>query len=246
MNSAADFLVSLPENRKGRFGESVCENVLRTSGMTYIPLCRIEMGGSPKAVSQQSKVTLPDYDLVGGGVTAYLDAKVKTQSVRYRNSGQVRHGIDTAKYQQYVSMGVMQNKQCGLFLIELLDESRNWSGTIMSESFAGLGKPEAGFSNQSHMVYWPRDRFAIVGSYSPEELLGISKGEVDVSMDGLLKTAFSAPPPRCSSHNDPSLWIDQPGVDGRGYIRTVCKKCQSWIGSRPASNSSQVEKVKDF
>lgn len=231
--SVADFLLSLNKDRMGRFGETVCENVLRASGVTYIPLCKIEMGGAPLAVSDRKKIVVPDYDIAADGISAYVDAKVKTKCVRYRNTGQVRHGIDATKYEQYVAMGVLQRKECGLFLIELLDDSGNWSGTLMSESFIGLGRPTRGFSNQHHMVYWPRNRFAIIGSFSAEDLLAIAKGQMQVEMSAILTTAFSAPPRTCASHNDPSLWYEDPTPDSRGLLRTTCRICHKFIGYRP-------------
>lgn len=234
---AAEQLLAMDKDRMGRFGEAICENVMRSSGITYIPLCKLEMGGAPMAIGNGCKTVLPDFDVSCGQVLAYLDAKVKTQSVRFRNAGEVRHGIDRSKYDSYVAAGLMQRKQCGLFVVELLNESEQWSGSLMSQSFAGLGKPIAGFSNQSHMIYWPRSRFAQIGSFSPDELLAIARGRKAVNMKALLSTEFAAPPPRCtgSQHALPENLIDDP-PDHRGMIRTTCKICGAWMGSRPAHN----------
>lgn len=214
----------------GRFGESICKHVMRASGLNYIPLCDIA-GGAPMAVGAE-KTILPDLDVFGGDVQAYLDAKVKKQSVRWKKGGQVRHGINRRNYESYKTMGLLQRKQCGLFLVELLDDVGNWSGSLLSESFLGLGEPLSGFSSESHMVYWPRNRFALVGSYSPDDLSDIANGLKQVNMAALLKTAFVAPPRTCASHNDRSLWIDEAQRDSRGWIRTVCKACGAFIGYR--------------
>ena len=220
--TSAEMLLGMDRERKGRFGEAVCERVLASSGVTYIPLCRIQ-GGAPMAIATDSKTVLPDFDIAANGIKAYMDAKVKTQSIRFRKTGQVRHGINASNYQDYQAMGVLQSKQCGLFVVELLDESGNWSGSLLAESFAGLGEPHKGFNEPTPKVYWPRDRFAIIGAFSADELRAIANGHKQVDMAALLKMAFSAPPPLCESHFDRSLWIDEP--PRRGWIRTVCRKC---------------------
>lgn len=237
MNSIARSLVALSDDRKGKFGEAICENVMKSSRVYYIPLCRIADGGAPVAVAGDDKKILPDFDIVGGVVSAYLDAKCKSQSIRYRKTGQVRHGINKNNYESYKSMGVLQNKQCGLFIVELLDSERNWSGTLLCESFLSLGEPKAGFNEPQPKVYWPRDRFSNLGSFAAEELLGIAKGELPVVASGLLQTSFAAPPRRCPEyvHNDPANWRDEPARDGRGMIRTVCKQCGVFIGKRPGN-----------
>jgi hypothetical protein len=236
VRDAEKALVAMDVHRKGELGEAICENVMKCSGVTYIPLCRIA-GGAPMAVAESGKTVLPDFDVAGGGVQAYLDAKVKTQSIRYRRNGQVRHGINLSNYEAYKAMGLLQRKQCGLFLVELLDDVRNWSGAILSESFLGLGDPSSGFNEPTPKVYWPRNRFCTIGTYSADELLEISKGGCRVDMSAVLKTAFAAPPPRCpaNEHNDETNWRDEPQPDRRGWIRTVCKKCNAFIGYRPAS-----------
>lgn len=233
LNGTAAGLVAMDVERKGKFGEAVCERVMQASGVTYIPLCKIT-GGAPMATGPDSKTILPDFDVVGGNVRAYLDAKVKTQSIRFRKTGQVRHGINLSHWEAYKAMGLLQQKQCGIFVVELLDDSRRWSGTLMSESFLGLGEPTKGFNEPVDKVYWPRNRFAIIGAFSADDLIGVAKGRVRVDMSALLTTAFAAPPPRCADHNDPSQWRDEPARDRRGWIRTVCKKCNTFIGYRPA------------
>ncbi len=45
---------------------------------------------------------------------------------------------------------------------------------------------------------------------------------------------------RCLSHLDSSLWKDEPPVNGN--IRTVCKKCGTFIGYRPVSGPVKEEK----
>jgi len=237
MNQCESSLIALSEERQGKLGEAVCENVMKASGVYYIPLCRIADSGAPMAVASGDKKILPDFDIAGEGVNAYLDAKCKTKSIRYRKTGQVRHGINKRNYESYVAMGVLQHKQCGLFIVELLDAEDRWSGTLLCESFLGLGEPINGFNEPQPKVYWPRDRFSSLGSFSAESLVGITKGSVTVEAACLLKQSFSAPPPRCADyvHNDPAHWFDEPRRDSRGYIKTVCKHCGVFIGKRPGN-----------
>lgn len=229
----ASAFIEMDASRKGKLGETICENVMKASGVSYIPLCKLQMGGAPMAIGANGKTVLPDFDVMGDGVFAYLDAKLKTQSIRWKKTGQVRHGINLSNWQSYLAMGIAQRKECGLFLIELLDESRRWSGSLMSESFVGLGEPTKGFNERIPKVYWPRNRFAIIGAYSPDQLLAIANGDLRVDMAALLKTAFGPPPPRCESHADRSLWYEEVAAGRRGWIKTTCRICGAFIGFRP-------------
>ena len=226
-------LIELPADRKGKFGEAVCMNVLKSSGACYIPLCDMRGSSAPMATNCEAKVILPDFDLVIEGVAAYLDAKVKTQSIRFRKTGQVRHGINAKNYEHYKKMGVIQKKECGLFIIELLDDCKNWSGSILVESFLGLGNPVTGFNEPTPKVYWPRERFCCLGSFTASQLIDIAKGRLKVDMTSLVTTRFSAPPPRCASVNRICEFVDMPLRDRRGWIKTECRKCGTFKGYRP-------------
>lgn len=226
-------LLLMSKDRMGRFGEAICESVMQSSGVTYIPLCKLESGGAPMAVAQEKKTVLPDFDVIGRGVSAYIDAKVKTKSVRFKNTGEVRHGINLSNHEHYAAMGYLANKECGLFIVELQDDSENWSGALLSESFLGLGKPIKGFNEPVPKVYWPRKRFNLIGAFSADELLAIARKELSVDMSSTLVAAFSAPPRRCQSHFDRSTWVDAPDPSRNNWIKTTCAKCGTFIGSRP-------------
>jgi len=77
------------EREKGRFGEAVFKQVFVSSGLRFIPLCDIQNGGAPM-MEGADKVILPDFELIGNGFSAYVDAKCKGQSVLFRNRNQVR------------------------------------------------------------------------------------------------------------------------------------------------------------
>ena len=234
-----DSLLRMSKEEKGKFGERICKAILVASGVHYIPLCDLENGGAPMAVGGEGKVVLPDFDVIGGELSAYIDAKVKTQSIRYRKTGQVRHGINLRNYESYRRMGVLSKKQCGLFIIELLDDAMQWSGSILSESFAGLGEPSKGFNEPTPKVYWPRNRFNSLGSYSASELVDISSGRLTVTMESILKESFGPPVPRCSPSCSRDKWIDLPDRDARGWIKTVCAICGAFKGLRPPELAQQ-------
>jgi hypothetical protein len=231
--TTANELLSLSKWDKGRLGESICKTMLASSGVFYIPLCDIENGSAPMAVGGCSKIVLPDFEVTGHNWSAYLDAKVKTQSIRWRKTGELRHGINKSNYEQYEKMGVLGNKSCGLFIVELLDDDMAWSGAILAESFRGLGKAEPGFNEPTSKVYWPRSRFLSLGCYSPGELVDFARGAKAESMDAILKPCFGPLPQKCSSHSDTTLFFDEPDRDRRGWTRTICRKCGAFIGYRP-------------
>jgi hypothetical protein len=237
MNGDQQLLLGMSVERKGKFGEAICKRVMQSSGVHYIPLCDIENGEAPMAVAEKESVVAPDFDVFGQGVFAYLDAKVKTQSIRWKNSGEVRHGINKRNFDEYQRMGALQNKQCGLFVVELMDADRQWSGTLLAESFLGLGKPTPGFNEPTPKVYWPRRRFAVIGSYSAGELREIANGGIPVDMSSLLATAFAAPPASCNDgeHVKTENLVDRIHETRAGYLRTTCRKCGKWLGDRPGN-----------
>lgn len=54
------------------------------------------------------------------------------------------------------------------------------------------------------------------------------------------KAAIAAPPkpPRpaeCSQHIDPREWLDEPALNRGGWIWTTCRRCEEFIGYRPAT-----------
>lgn len=163
------------ESSMGRFGEAVCASVLKNSGIHYVSLCRIEDNGAPRLSGNGS--VLPDFDTFGQHLSAYLDAKAKTESVVWRKRNQERHGIDRRNYEHYQKVAAIARKNCGIFIVEFFSgETHEWTGSILVESFRELATPFYGESNQSHMVYWARKQFREIDRLTATQLFALAKG----------------------------------------------------------------------
>lgn len=177
----------------GKFGEAFCANIFWASDFHYVPLYQIESGGAPMMEGRE-KIILPDFDVMTNGLTAYLDAKAKTQSIIYRNKKSERHGIDRRCWLAYGHAAKASGKPCGIAIIELFrdDSPLRWSGSLLIESLANLGVPFDGIpgTSQEHMVYWPRKRFCDLHSWSAIDLLRISKGQLEASFTYELENIF--------------------------------------------------------
>lgn len=186
----AKFLVQEPR-WLGRFGEAFCANIFRASNFHYVPLYKIDNGGAPMMEGQR-RIILPDFDVMTNGLTAYLDAKAKRQSIIYRNKKSERHGIDRRCWLSYGHAAKASGKPCGIAIIELFrdDHPLRWSGSLLIESLANLGQPFDGISNQEHMVYWPRKRFCDLQSWSAIDLLRIGNGQLEPTFTNELKHIF--------------------------------------------------------
>lgn len=171
---ARERLFKASEKQLGDFGEQLWSNVFRASGVNYIPLSKINVGGAPMLVGAGSRGTvLPDFDCTSGEWAAYVDSKCKSQSVRYRKLDQERHGIDRPNWLAYRRVGAQFRKSAALAICELHDDEMRWSGSLLIETLDHLGEPFDGESNQAHMVYWRRKAFTFLNNFTASELFDI-------------------------------------------------------------------------
>ena len=185
---ALDWFREAGESELGKFGESAWRNIFQFAGINFIPLCNIQDGGAP-LMHGQVKTILPDFDVSTNRFNAYVDSKCKRKSVMYWKAKEVRHGIDRRNWQHYVSISEFNRKRCLLGIIELFDDSEHWSGSVLAQSLSILGSPISGFSNQSHMVYWPRNKFRLLAERIPpiDFITARSKMSASVAMPTRLR-----------------------------------------------------------
>lgn len=176
------------DNRLGEFGETVWANIFRASGVNYIPLSKLDVGGAPR-IQGNGKV-LPDFDIAGDDWTAYVDSKCKSQCVLFRQKNQLRHGIDRRNFEAYRAAGLTFRKECALAILELWDHEARWSGEIMIETLRELGEPYQGISDQRHMVYWPKKAFRNLHAFTPGELWAVYKGRTVETFGEELRLVF--------------------------------------------------------
>ena len=171
-------ILNRDEIGKGNFGEKVIANILLASGVRYIPLAKLDNGGAPMIEAKEGKIVLPDFDCAGEDWIAFIEAKFKTQVVRWRMQNQLRHGIDRKNYRAYVQASELFQKRCMVVLIECYDEDgQKWTGRLLAETLRDLGPPVDGMSNQSHMVYWKAKAFRDLDYFIPSELEAIHRGQ---------------------------------------------------------------------
>lgn len=176
-------LTTASKEALGGLGEAIWANVLRASGWLYIPLAQIENGGAPCGIDANGYTVLPDFDAKNQGDSIYLDAKVKTQSIRYRLArNQERHGINQSAYLSYRRMEDAAGQRCCLGIVELQQQEESgglaWSGSLLMETLANLGQPRCENPERPPKVYWPRKRFVDLDSFSPRELFQLATGEL--------------------------------------------------------------------
>lgn len=182
-NDAIDQLRSASKEALGGLGEAIWANVLRESGWMYIALAQIENGGAPCGFDSRGRTVLPDFDAKSKGDSVYLDAKVKSQSIRYRlKNNQERHGINESAYRAYRRMEIEAGQRCCLGIVELWQQEENgglaWSGSLLIETLANLGEPRCENPERPPKVYWPRKRFCDLDSFTPREVFALATGEL--------------------------------------------------------------------
>lgn len=184
-------LFRFDDARLGAFGEAIWSSVFRATGIGYVPLSKIEIGKAP-AIEGDNRIVLPDFHLLGEAFTAYVDSKCKTQSVLWRKTNQVRHGIDRKNYLQYLRAAQLGRTCCAIGIVELYTHEMRWSGSLLLETLDELGTPVDGESNQRHMVYWAHKMFRNLNSFSAIELLEIANGQKRVSFKHEFERIFGA------------------------------------------------------
>lgn len=162
----------------GAFGESLWKNAATSAGLFYVELAALPIVNRRGPRLQNSEYTLPDFELTGQR-RAYLDSKCKTEPVLFRLASELRHGIDRKAFDSYEAISGINRQKCFIGIVELFRDERDpgWSGALLMQSLASLGKPISGMSNQRHMVYWPRAKFEEVGKLRPLDLWNVAKGE---------------------------------------------------------------------
>ena len=182
----------------GMFGERLWSNIFRGCGLFYIPLKDLPPINGKGPRLQGSDAILPDFQVTGQR-QAFVDSKCKSGPVLFKKANEWRHGIDRKDYESYSAVSEIQRTKCALAICEVYDsddrERRNWRGALLLQTLGNLGPPIRGFSNQDHMIYWPRDRFAeLVPGMSPERMWRIAEGQMQPDAElraGLLKVLSS-------------------------------------------------------
>lgn len=182
------------EDKLGTFAETVWENIFKASGVRFIPLAKLNVGGAPKVMASGGGPVLPDFDCAGEEWAAYIDSKCKSGPIMFRKKKQWRHGIDRKNWLAYKQTAAIFNKSAGLGIIELFTDAEtksDWSGQLLVQRLTELGTPIEGESNQRHMVYWPTKFFCTLDSLTPLELRAAYRGQPSTGYSASLTRVFA-------------------------------------------------------
>lgn len=157
-----------PGEQLGAFGERLWSAIATGAELHYIPLSKIDDRGAPMQRGEKPLI-LPDMEVNSPRFSVYIDSKAKRHPVYYRNAREWRHGIDRRNWNHYAAISEFNRKHCCLGIFEAFqtEAKLDWSGALLLQSLTKLGSPIQGFSNQDHMVYWPRAKFTAVGTLTP-------------------------------------------------------------------------------
>jgi hypothetical protein len=168
--------ISLEDTAEFRQGRKFEQDVARYYLLRnyYVERCYSmkEEGGKYKAPMLEgpfSGYRVPDLKVMGGGKTSWVECKEKEHADYTRCTGQLEHGIGRRCYMDYLK--VQQISGIPVFLCV-----GEWEhGLIRIASLDALGGPRYYNGNKMDpggMVFWPRDRFRLIGSYSsiPDQL----------------------------------------------------------------------------
>lgn len=159
----------------GSVAEKLWARVIDSVGARYIPLCSINTGRAP-VLSGRRPVVLPDYEVHADvGQRVYLEVKGKRKRGIFCKAGnEPRQCIDKRKlhhYQDIVSLN-LQHVALGIFECFEDYDLQSWSGRFLIQSLHVLGKPTAGTSETTGLVFWPVSRFVTVCRMKPETAMG--------------------------------------------------------------------------
>lgn len=173
----------------GEFGEALWSNLLRGSGLFYIPLKDLPAINGKGPRLQGSDAILPDFH-VNGMRNAFVDSKCKSGPVMYFKANELRQGVDRKCWESYQAISEIQRQKCVLAIAEIFTrcdqqrEGREWSGALLMQTLGRLGPPISGFNTMEHMVLWPRAKFVeLVPGTSPLRLWELAKQNRQVDDD---------------------------------------------------------------
>jgi hypothetical protein len=164
----------------GDFGELLWSRIISSSGLYYVQLSTLPALNGKGPRLQGNDVILPDFEITGGTKRrrAYMDSKCKTRRVLFEKANELRHGFNATAIESYEWLGALNMQKCCLGVIELLEEDgATWSGRVLIQTLARLGPSIRGFSNQSHMVYWPCWKFVELATLTPASIWSVAQGD---------------------------------------------------------------------
>ncbi len=175
MSRLPEWFRNKDEGDFGAFGEALWSGIFVGTDLSYIPLHKISCGGAPM-LEGKDKLILPDFQTMGGAkIDVYCDSKAKRHAVVYRNAGyEQRHGIDKRNWEHYEKFSADRSRHCALAIFEAFADEANgeWSGALLMQTLVKLGNPFQQYgkvTGKGGMVYWPRARFANIGTITPDE-----------------------------------------------------------------------------
>jgi hypothetical protein len=149
----------------GRVWERNVRRWFTDAGYCVIPLHAIDEGGAPVLVSLLRKHVLPDFQVMRGGKTSWIEVKSKHHPVLYQKTGRYRHGVDLPNWWDYLHAQDESGCPGYLGIVQLTDgPDRPVSPRFLLASFEHLRfraqiQPEPIPTANHGMAYFDADDF---------------------------------------------------------------------------------------
>lgn len=147
---------------RGRAGEQIVAPWLMERGWFVIPSYDYAGEGGDKPPRLQglpASHPVPDLDISRDGKRRWVEVKTKTDSVEWRITGELRHGIEYRLFKHYVTVERITGSECWLAILE---ES---TGDLLGQTFTELGQPYTGTALGKRMAYWGRRKFLFLANF---------------------------------------------------------------------------------
>lgn len=166
-----------------RYAELAWVNLFRAAGVPHYSLGRAV---SEAAMRQPgaNPLALPPPGADGRPVV-YAAVRGKRHPVLWRQKNEIRHGIAVKDWEHFDALDQPSRTRAHVCILEaFVDEStHHWSGTFLAQSLARLLTPYRGFGPMHDTAFWPRDRFAVLATLTPEQLAALhDRGEAPVEV----------------------------------------------------------------
>lgn len=154
------------EYQRGRAGELIVARWLKERECYVIPSYDYSGKDGNKAPRLEGLWTghpVPDLDVARSGHRFWVEVKTKWEAALWRQTGELRHGIELRLLEHYQAVEKISGCPCWLFIYE---ES---TGHLLAQTITKLGQPHTGTALGKRMAYWPRVKFRHLHTFKAQE-----------------------------------------------------------------------------
>lgn len=153
--------------RFGQIGERLVVRWIKAHGFLVIPSYDYSGEGGDKAPRLKgisSEYAIPDLDVALGGKRFWIEVKAKTEASWTHLTQRYEHGFSGRLYKDYLRVAEETGTPVLLFIVE------RKTSDLLTQNLAALGEPRMSAIYGQGMVYWPRDGFRVIHTFTEEEI----------------------------------------------------------------------------